>query len=161
MSGDSSTEGQAASRVVEAVRRLAEEAAERRATVLTRHDLDQGQLDVLEALRRVGDPFRLTAGELSRACRVTAGATSQRLAVLERSGLVERVREEPDRRTVHVQLTASGRAKVDAVSGPVAAADASMVSGLGRAARVTLETSLAAWSSSLRLPGAEPVSERR
>lgn len=135
--------------MVRAVRRLAEEAAERRAAALVQHDIDQGQLDVLEALVRVGDPFRLTAGELSRACRVTAGATSQRLTVMERSGLVERGREEPDRRTVHVQLTASGRTKVDEVTGPVAAADASMLSGLGVPAVEVLEEALAGWSSSL------------
>ncbi|HEU5144859.1 MAG TPA: helix-turn-helix domain-containing protein, partial [Dermatophilaceae bacterium] len=93
----------AAVRVMRRARRLAERSAQRRANALAAHGIDQGQLDVLEALVAVGQPFRLTAGELTRACGVTPGATSQRLTVMERSGLVERVREEPDRRTVHVQ----------------------------------------------------------
>jgi DNA-binding MarR family transcriptional regulator len=113
---------------------------------LAAHGIDEGQLDVLEALVAVGQPFRLTAGEVTRACGVTPGATSQRLTVMERSGLVERVREEPDRRTVHVQLTDTGRARVDEVADDVRAADASAVQGLRPDELAALDRALAAWT---------------
>ena len=125
--------------------RLAALIAERRAVVLAAHELDQSHLDVLGVLRRSGPPYRLTAGELSRRCRVTPGATTQRVQAMERAGLVERVREEPDRRTVHVQLTATGRSRLDDVFAEVVAADESLLAGLTARQRVALETALRGW----------------
>lgn len=127
------------------MRRLAVIAAERRADALAGHGIDDSQLEVLEVLHASGQPHRLTAGEVAQRCRVTPGAVSQRLTVLERSGLVERVREEPDRRTVHVRLTAQGQAKLDQVAGDVVAADDSMVAGLGPADVKALESMLERW----------------
>ena len=62
--------------IVMPVARLASLLAESRASVLAGHELDQSHLDVLGVLRRSGPPYRLTAGELSRRCRVTPGATT-------------------------------------------------------------------------------------
>ena len=118
---------------------------ENRARVLADAGLEHSQLDVLETLRRSGPPYRLTAGELTRQCRVTAGATTQRVQALERLGLVQRVREEPDRRTVHVQLTADGLERVDGILGAVIAADEQMLSGLSPEERATLERALGLW----------------
>ena len=131
--------------IVTPVARLASLLAERRAGVLAAHELDQSHLDVLGVLRRSGPPYRLTAGELSRRCRVTPGATTQRVQAMERAGLVERVREDPDRRTVHVQLTARGRQRLDEVFAEVVAADESLLAGLTSAQRVTLERALRGW----------------
>ena len=64
---------------------------------------------------------------------------------MERAGLVERVREDPDRRTVHVQLTARGRQRLDEVFAEVVAADDSLLAGLTSAQRVTLERALRGW----------------
>src|SRR3954471_18009331 len=88
--------------IVLPVARLAALLAKRRAAVLAAHGLDESHLDVRGVLVRSGPPSRLSAGELSRRCRVTPGATTQRVQAMERDRLVERVREEPDRRTVHV-----------------------------------------------------------
>lgn len=118
---------------------------ENRARVLAAHGLDQSHLDVLGTLRRAGAPYRLTAGELSRRCQVTPGATTQRVAAMEGLGLVERVREEPDRRTVHVQLTALGVDRLDEIFGDVMAGDEAMLEGLTATQRATLETTLRAW----------------
>ena len=125
--------------------RLAARATENRARVLSELGVEQSHLDVLSVLRRAGAPFRLTAGELSRRCRVTAGATTQRVQAMERLGLVERVREEPDRRTVHVQLTARGLAAVDRILGDVMAGDEQMLAGLTPEQRVALERALGGW----------------
>ena len=125
--------------------RLAARASENRARVLAEHGVDQSHLDVLGVLRRAGSPFRLTAGELTRRCRVTAGATTQRVQAMERLGLVQRVREEPDRRTVHVQLTADGLAAVDRILGDVMAGDERMLAGLTPVERASLERALGGW----------------
>src|SRR4051812_50091093 len=58
--------------------RLAALTTENRARVLAEHGLEQSHLDVLGTLRRAGSPYRLTAGELTRRCRVTAGAAPPR-----------------------------------------------------------------------------------
>jgi DNA-binding MarR family transcriptional regulator len=113
--------------------------------VLGAHGLDQSHLDVLGTLRRSGTPYRLTAGELSRRCRVTPGATTQRVQAMEQLGLVERVREEPDRRTVHVQLTPDGLARLDAIFADVMAGDESLLAGLSPTHRTSLERSLRTW----------------
>ena len=113
--------------IVQPVLRLAGLVAERRARVLDAHELDQSHLDVLSVLRRAGPPYRLSAGELSRRCRVTAGATTQRVQAMERDGLVARVREDSDRRTVHVQLTTLGRIRLDDVFAEVVSADESLL----------------------------------
>lgn len=131
--------------VLTPLRRLAARVSENRATVLAEHGVDESQLDVLGTLRRVGSPFRLTAGELTRRCRVTAGATTQRVQALERLGFVERVREEPDRRTVHVQLTADGLDAIDRIIGHVMAGDERMLSALAPHERTTLERALGDW----------------
>jgi DNA-binding MarR family transcriptional regulator len=131
--------------IVTPVLRLAALITERRAGVLAAHGLDQSHLDVLSVLRRSGPPYRLTAGELSRRCRVTPGATTQRVQSMERDGLVERVREDPDRRTVHVQLTDSGLRRLDEVFAEVVAADESLLAGLTPVRRSGVETALRAW----------------
>ncbi|MGO4598348.1 MarR family winged helix-turn-helix transcriptional regulator [Terrabacter sp. 2RAF25] len=125
--------------------RLAARATENRTRVLAELGAEQSHLDVLATLRRAGSPHRLTAGELTRRCRVTAGATTQRVQAMERLGLVERVREEPDRRTVHVQLTADGLVAVDRILGDVMAGDEELLAGLTSAERSTLERVLGDW----------------
>ena len=125
--------------------RLAGLVADARSAALATHGLDQSHVDVLGTLRRAGAPFRLTAGELSRRCRVTPGATTQRVAALEALGFVERVREEPDRRTVHVRLTARGRQRVDEILADVLAADDALLAGLTPEQRAALEDALRTW----------------
>ncbi|CAN7386104.1 MarR family transcriptional regulator [Terrabacter sp. LjRoot27] len=138
--------------IITPVVRLAALVTDHRAHVLAGHGLEQSHLDVLAALRRSGAPFRLTAGELSRRCRVTAGATTQRVQAMEALGFVERVREEPDRRTVHVQLTPEGLARLDGIFADVIAGDESLLSGLEPRQRAALEELLRAWLDALE-PG--------
>ena len=72
------------------------------------------------------------------------------MAALERLGFVERVREEPDRRTVHVRLTARGRQRVDEILADVMAADGRLLAGLTPQQRASLEDALRTW---LRVAG--------
>ncbi len=122
-----------------------------RARALAAHALEPSHLDVLVALRLAGSPHLLSAGELSRRCGVTPGATTQRVTAMELDGLVERVREESDRRGVQVRLTAAGHARLDSVIADVVAADESLLTGLTAAERRSLELSLRTWQSRLEV----------
>ncbi len=120
-----------------------------RARALAEHALEPSHLDVLVALRLAGAPFRLSAGELSRRCRVTPGATTQRVTAMEVDGLVERIRAELDRRGVQVRLTDAGHARLDAVIGDVVAADEGLLTVLTAEERTVLELALRTWQSRL------------
>lgn len=66
---------------------------------------------VLTALRWAGAPYRRRAGELARRAELTSGAMTSRLDALEKEGLVRRLRDSGDRRSVLVELTDKGRRK--------------------------------------------------
>ncbi len=76
--------------------------------------IENWMYDVLATLRRSGEPFELTAGELVRQSMVTTGAITNRIDKLEARGLVVRTTGR-DRRQVIVRLTAAGRELVDAI----------------------------------------------
>lgn len=79
-----------------------------------RFGLENWMYDVLATLRRSGEPYTLTAGELVRQSMVTTGAITHRVDRLAERGLVERAQGK-DRRTVLVTLTPAGIALVDEV----------------------------------------------
>jgi DNA-binding MarR family transcriptional regulator len=144
-------------RVVTPIWRLGAALERARASALSAFDLDESRLDVLGTLRRSGTPYRLTAGELTRRCRVTPGATTQRVQRLEQDGYVERVRDEHDRRTVYVGLTPGGSAKLDEVFAAVMAADEHMLAPLSSRDRASLERILGGWLSGAGLDATTPA----
>lgn len=77
--------------------------------------LGVGEFDVLTTLRRSGPPYTLTAGAFLAAAMVTSGAITNRIDRMEAKGLVERVRDGADRRTVKIRLTDRGSALTDEV----------------------------------------------
>lgn len=85
------------------------------ATVFAEHGLGNGDFDVLAALRRAGEPFRLTPTELSRSMMITSGAVTKRVDRLERRGLVRRSVSPEDGRGRLVGLTDAGRRLVDSL----------------------------------------------
>lgn len=72
--------------------------------------------DVLGALRRRGDPFSMTPTELMKSVMLSSGAMTNRIDRLEELGLIERVPDELDRRSLNVCLTDKGRTVVDAAT---------------------------------------------
>jgi DNA-binding MarR family transcriptional regulator len=72
---------------------------------------------VLTALRWAGEPYRRKAGELARRADLTSGAMTSRLDALEKEGLVRRLRDPDDRRSVLVELTEKGREKHEQAMG--------------------------------------------
>jgi len=71
--------------------------------------LTYAEFDVLAALHRVGDPYRLKPSELSRSLFLTSGGISNVLQRLASSGYVARGASPGDGRSRWVQLTEEGR----------------------------------------------------
>jgi DNA-binding MarR family transcriptional regulator len=103
--------------VIGRVSRLSRLIDRRLAENFARHGIEAWMYDVLATLRRSGDPYELTAGDLVRHTMVTTGAITNRIDRLEQKGLVERGSTD-DRRKVVVRLTAKGLALVDEVVVP-------------------------------------------
>ena len=77
--------------------------------------LTSWEFDVLATLRRGGAPYRLAPTALFSALMITSGTMTHRLQRLEASGLIRRLPNEHDARSVLVQLTPEGLALIDRV----------------------------------------------
>jgi DNA-binding MarR family transcriptional regulator len=100
--------------VLSRISRLARRLDLDRVQAFAQHDLEGWEFDVLSALRRAGDPYELSPGQLVRQTLVTSGTMTNRVDRLERRGLVERSPSPTDRRGVIVRLTGEGARTVDA-----------------------------------------------
>lgn len=99
--------------VLSRVTRLARQLDLARRSTFLAHGLEVWAFDVLSALRRSGEPYRLSPSQLLTQTLVTSGTMTNRIDRLAGTGLVERHPDPRDRRGVIVQLTESGRARVD------------------------------------------------
>jgi DNA-binding MarR family transcriptional regulator len=77
------------------------------------HGLNLAGFDVLTALRRAGQPYRRTAGELAASGLITSAGITMRVDRLEKDGLIVRERDAQDRRVVYSRLTDEGLRKID------------------------------------------------
>ncbi|WFB08926.1 MarR family transcriptional regulator [Streptomyces sp. LX-29] len=75
--------------------------------------VNMGEFDMLATLRRSGPPYTLSAGAFAKAAMVSPGAITNRMDRLEDKGLVERIRDRADRRSVKIRLTERGKTLVD------------------------------------------------
>jgi DNA-binding MarR family transcriptional regulator len=99
--------------VLSRVTRLARHLDLARRQAFAAHDLETWEFDVLAALRRSGEPYALSPGQLGAETLVTSGTMTNRIDRLEHRGLVQRQPDPTDRRGVRVVLTDSGRRTVD------------------------------------------------
>ena len=99
--------------VLSRVGRLSRHLDRARRAARSEHDLEAWEFDVLAALRRAGPPYELTPGMLLAQTMVTSGTMTARVDKLTARGLVDRRRDEDDRRAVRVRLTDQGRRVVD------------------------------------------------
>lgn len=74
-----------------------------------------------------------TANEMARLLEMDAGAMTRLLDRLEAKGLIERARSAADRRVVHLQLTAAGRAAAAQVPHVLAAVNNDFLQGFSEA----------------------------
>src|SRR5437899_148404 len=121
---------------------------------LRAHGLNGADLDVLAALRRAGEPFRLTPSALSRSLMVGSGTVSHRLERLERRGLLRRTASKEDRRSVAVELTTRGRRVVDAAVSELVETEERLLRGLSARERAQLERLLRRLLTTLEPPPA-------
>ncbi|XAZ23745.1 MarR family transcriptional regulator [Sinorhizobium sp. B11] len=85
--------------------------------LLLKHGLSSSSFDVLATLRRSGAPYRLSPGELLGMTMVSSGTMTNRIDQLEKAGLVERLFNPEDRRSVLIALTEKGLAAVEEAVG--------------------------------------------
>ena len=100
--------------VLSRVTRLARHLDRARSAAFARHGLETWEFDVLAALRRSGEPYRLSPGQLVAQTMVTSGTMTNRIDRLAGRGLVRRLPDPADGRGVMVQLDNSGRQVADA-----------------------------------------------
>ena len=116
--------------VIGRLRRLSRQLAQEMGKTFAAHGLNPASFDVLATLRRSGAPFSLSPGELLAATMVTSGTMTNRIDQLERAGLVERVRNPEDGRSVLVSLTDEGFRIVDAAVTAHVATQTKLTAGL-------------------------------
>ncbi|MFI5618008.1 MarR family winged helix-turn-helix transcriptional regulator [Streptomyces sp. NPDC051567] len=104
--------------------------------------LEVGELDILTTLRRSGPPYAMTAGALIPAAMVTSGAITNRIDRMEAKGLVERVRDGQDRRSVRIRLTERGRELTETVMAEHLRHYAELLAPLDRGTCATLAAAL-------------------
>ena len=104
------------------------------------------QYTALTVLERHRD---LSAAQLARNSFVTAQSMADMITALEGRGLIERHRDQADRRRLVVALTAAGRDLLDRYRDPVRALEAAMVEGLSETEIRDLRRSLHACHANL------------
>ncbi|AHL75764.1 MarR family transcriptional regulator [Stutzerimonas stutzeri] len=91
------------------VYRLSKFLNRRIAAVFRKHGLHDGEFDLLATLFRSGQPQGLTPNALRHAAVLSSGAMTNRLDRLEAAGMIQRVANPADRRSLLIRLTNEGR----------------------------------------------------
>ena len=125
------------------------------------HGLRREGWDVLASLRRSGAPYRLSPTELYLGLMRTSGAMTNRLRRLEDAGLVRRVVDPSDGRSLLVELTDAGRRVVDELAPLHIANERAMIGALSAREQEQLSQLLAKLLAAFeaedqRPPGAPP-----
>lgn len=117
--------------VMSRISRLARRLDLDRSNAFARHGMDGWEFDVLSTLRRAGEPYELSPGDLVRATLVTSGTMTNRIDRLTARGWVERAPSPRDRRSVIVRLTDGGRTAVDAALADLLERERDLLADLG------------------------------
>lgn len=104
--------------------------------------LESWEFDVLAALRRAGEPHRLSPGRLISETHVTSGTMTHRIDRLRTRGLVTRLRNPEDGRGALVALTEPGKVLVDDAIGALVALEDSLLGEWARPDQDALADSL-------------------
>ncbi|MRJ76450.1 MarR family transcriptional regulator [Aeromicrobium sp. SMF47] len=104
--------------------------------------LEPSEFDVLSALRRAGEPYQLSPGQLVQETLVTSGTMTNRVDRLVRKELVDRLPDPADRRGVQVRLTSQGREAVDGALDALLVAEKKLLAGLTPAEATQLADAL-------------------
>lgn len=96
------------------ISRLAHHLGQEMSKTFAAHGLTSAGFDVLATLLRSGPPHALSPNQLLATMMVTSGTMTHRIDLLEKDGLVRRIRNPDDKRGVMVALTDKGKQVVDA-----------------------------------------------
>ncbi len=116
--------------VLSRVSRLARLLDKARSAAFARHGLETWEFDVLSALRRSGDPYQLSPGQLVGLTMVTSGTMTNRIDRLAGRSLVRRLPDPSDGRGVMVRLEAGGRAVADSALADLLEVERSVLAAL-------------------------------
>ncbi|WP_025898361.1 MarR family winged helix-turn-helix transcriptional regulator [Sneathiella glossodoripedis] len=94
------------------------------------YGLNGASFDVLATLRRSGQPYALSPGELIKATMVTSGTMTNRIDQLVKAGLVARVKNREDARSFVISLTDKGFDLIERVVGEHVKTQQKLVEGL-------------------------------
>lgn len=97
------------------IMRIARLLEKHRESVLAAYGLNVWSFDMLATLRRQGPPYQLKPTDLYELLMLSSGAMTNRIDRLEKDGIVLRVRDPDDRRSISVQLTPKGIELTDTV----------------------------------------------
>lgn len=93
--------------------RIMKHLAKTRADALAPFGFRDGEFDVLATLRRAGAPYRLSPTQLYKSLLVTSGAMTNRLNRLQEEGVIVRIADPEDKRSMLVALTDAGLEKIE------------------------------------------------
>lgn len=123
--------------------------------------LGNGDFDVLAVLRRNGEPYTLTPGQLSTCLLVTTGAITKRIDRLEARGLIHRTISTADARGRLVTLTRAGCDLADELIAVHLANEARLLTGLDEDERELLEALLGRLAETIETVAQVEVLESR
>jgi len=128
--------------IVERIQHLAHQFDASMTETLATTMLDRRAFHTLGKLRRVGAPYRRSAGMLANDLRLSTGAMTNRLDRLEEAGLIRRLTDPNDRRGTLVEPTEAGHAAWDETVGTQARREAMMAAVLTEPEREELHNLL-------------------
>ena len=105
---------------------------------LEEFELDRRAFSLLGKLRRIGKPYRASAGKLAMDLRLSSGALTNRLDRLEAAGLIRRLPDPNDRRGTIVEPTELGNSLWDKTVGAAARREIGYTSVLSTAEKEQL-----------------------
>lgn len=112
------------------IRRLSAHLGREMQKTFEAHGLNPAGFDVLATLRRSGSPYALSPGDLLKSTMVTSGTMTNRIDQLEKAGLVERIRNPDDGRSVLIGLTTAGKALIDTAVADHVSTQHTLVAGM-------------------------------
>ena len=139
------------------ITRLARHLDRARRIAFAEHALEVWEFDMLAALRRTGEPYQLSPGQLITQTLVTSGTMTNRIDRLAARGLVRRLPDPADRRGVLVRLTNEGRERADASLDDLLDRERALLADLNPAQRGELAVAL----RTLVLPFDNPAATTR
>jgi DNA-binding MarR family transcriptional regulator len=134
---DLATEG-----IVERIQKLNKYLDRAMNETLAEFGLDRGEWRLLGALRRSGPPYRRSPGHLADDLGLSSGAMTNRLDRLEEAGLLRRLPDPTDRRSIQVELTDAGWQAWQDSTGAQARKEALMAAALNNAEKERLNALL-------------------